>query len=241
MERLYTGYSADMKRARALLRQSRIEEGTRILEDLRARRPDDPTVIGELALAYRRADRVDEAIALLRETLLIKPDFDMAHFHLAGACLQKYQGQSAPDPELLETAMEEIETVLRLSPTFAAAHARRADILLSLGRHDDAIVSLREAMRFEPENPMWALRAGAVHVQQEQWESAIPVLETAVALDPDSVQATLMLVTAQLKLGRLDDARSLLQSAAERFPDDPRIRQVIRQIEEATAPAQEGE
>ena len=233
LHRLFTGFVASRKRAIALSQQGDVDEAIRILEDLRARRPFDASLIGELAVTYRKTQRVDEAIELLREALVIQPGFDMAHFHLAGAYRQKYESQSDADARLLEQAMEHADTVLQLSPTFAAGHGIRADILISLERYEEAIASLQQAMKYDSANPLWPLRAGALLFELRQWEIAIPFLQAAVDQDPNSLQALTVLASAHMNFGQLEDALSVMQTAAQIAPDDTSIQSGIEQIEQA--------
>jgi adenylate cyclase len=70
----------------------------------------------QLALAYRRLGRVDEAIAKHRECLQVNPDFFGAHMNLAAI----HAEQGAPN-----LARAELAEVLRLRPAFSLAQIPR--------------------------------------------------------------------------------------------------------------------
>ncbi|MHC5025082.1 MAG: tetratricopeptide repeat protein [Planctomycetota bacterium] len=129
--------------------------------------------------------------------------------------------------------MAHADTVVELSPTFASGHGLRADVLMSLGRNEEAVASLAEAIRFDSGNPLWPLRSGALLLEMGEWESAIPLLQSAADLDPYSVQTLLALASAYLKLGRLEEARSVLQTAARLAPENAGIGPTLQQIEQA--------
>jgi tetratricopeptide (TPR) repeat protein len=231
VQKFFAGVAADRKRGEALMKAGRLEQAIEIFERLRVKRPRDVSNLGALAIARRRTGQTDEAIVLLHEALDIQPGYDMAHFHLAGAYRDK--GASPPDPELLGRALEHADKVVALSPTFAEGHGIRADVLISLGRNEEAVAALGEAIRFDPDSAFWPLRRGALLFEMNEWEAAIPLFETAADLDPRSVQALLALASAHLKLQELEQARSVLLEAARLAPGNGGIEQTLQQIDQA--------
>ena len=233
VQKFFAGSAADRKRAEALMEEGRIGEAIEILEALRIERPRNVSTLCALAVAQRRSGQIDEAIQILLDVIDIQPGYDMAHFHLAGAYREK--GVSRPDPDALEAALEHADTVVALSPTFAEGHALRADVLINLGRNQEAVESFHEAMRFDAANPLWPMRCGALCFQMEQWDDSVALFETVVELDPRSVQAWLGLASAHLRLGQLQEARSALQTVHPIAPDPAAIEQTLARIERALA------
>jgi len=74
-----------LRLATGLVLIGRAEEGIRLLKQLQRLDPAQRYMhLFQLALAYRRIGRIDEAIAKHRECLALSPDFFGAHMNLAG-------------------------------------------------------------------------------------------------------------------------------------------------------------
>ena len=52
-----------------------------------------------------------------------------------------------------EEALTEFRAVLRIDRDFRDAHCNLATLLLRLGRRDEAVAHLREALRLKPDDP----------------------------------------------------------------------------------------
>ena len=68
--------------------------------------------------------------------------------------------------------------------------------------------------------------------------ASLPLFETAARLDPGSVQTLMLLATAHLNLGHIEEGRAVMQRAAAIAPDDPRVTGPLQQLEEAIRRAQ---
>jgi 4-hydroxybenzoate polyprenyltransferase/Flp pilus assembly protein TadD len=73
-----------------------------------------------------------------------------------------------------------------------------------------AFSAFADAAAVFPDNVDDQLRAGATAEQDGRYEDAVPYLEKAVDLDPSSSVALEYLITAESKLGRIDDADWLI-------------------------------
>jgi len=72
-----------LTQADALFNQGDYENARRLLEDLAAKRPDDPAVLRGLALVLIRLDEPKRAFANLQKALKVAPNDAEAHFSLA--------------------------------------------------------------------------------------------------------------------------------------------------------------
>lgn len=137
-----------------------------------------------LAVTYRAAGKLPESVAASEQALGVDPLFAGAHNNLGYALLL----QDRPDqamPHLLKAVelepmldvawsnlglayamkgdlLKGLELVLRaerLNPGNAETHARAADVLMGLGRVQDAIQELTLALQIDPEN----MRARGLH------------------------------------------------------------------------------
>lgn len=215
------------------LERGDVQEATRALEALRTQDPGDSLVLINLHRAYRMAGRLDEALAMLEQARELDPSQDIVHLHLAGALREKARrGGGAPDPSLLALALESARQAIALSPTFSAAHGMLGDVLLDLGRHEEATAAWSEAARLDRADAMWQERAGQALCLLGRWSEAVPFLRQWDALRPNTPQALLLLSAALANSGQLADARTQMQRLRRIAPDDPTVEEAWRKLED---------
>jgi len=119
----------------------------------------DPSSLGFALLAdlYRKAGRVDDAIAVCRNGLLRHPHYATARLILAKALMSRQD---------FSAALAEIEAILRVSPNDVQCHRLAAEVHRRLGRIDDAARHLERAASLDPGDResralLGLLRAGA--------------------------------------------------------------------------------
>jgi tetratricopeptide (TPR) repeat protein len=119
----------------------------------------DPASLGFALLAdlYRKAGRVDDAIAVCRDGLIRHPQYTTARLILAKALMsrQNFTG-----------ALVEIEAILRASPNDVQCHRLASEVQRRLGRMEDAVGHLERAASLDPGDResralLGLLRAGA--------------------------------------------------------------------------------
>ena len=105
-----------------------------------------------------------------------------------------------------------------------ASHPDDPDLLFALaqelaasGRKAEAVERLETLVRDWPAyRPEAALLLGRLHYELGHSERAVPALEHALTLDPDSAAAHLLLGLSLQELSRADEAESHFEAAAER-------------------------
>lgn len=106
-----------LRLATALVLIARSEEGIRMMKELPRLDPAQRYMhLFQLALAYRRIGRLDEAIAKHRECLALNPGFFGAHMNLAGIYVD------TGDLNLARAALAEVR---RVRPDFSIASIPR--------------------------------------------------------------------------------------------------------------------
>ena len=105
-----------------------------------------------------------------------------------------FKGSFMSFPELSEKAVEVGRRAVRLNPKLADAHRWLGQALLSLGRFDDAIRTMSEAVRLEPDDAgAYQSLARAHWIGQGDIDAGIADLERALAINPDLGYAHLQL------------------------------------------------
>ena len=145
------------------------------LEALERRVQADPTSIAFAALAeeYRRAGRLDEAIATCRSGLERHPTYVSARVTLGRALL---------DAGHVDDARLELEYVLRVAPENLVAVRGLAEIHRKLGEIPEALEHLGRALALAPQDR--ELRQAVAELER----AAMHVAPVAVAPPPDELE-----------------------------------------------------
>ena len=94
----------------------------------------------DLALAYREANRPEEAIAEYQRALQLRPGFADIRHALAGVLM---------DTGDVPSAVEALKRAIEDRPNFLAARVRMGDCLLLLGQKDEAVAAFEAVLAAE--------------------------------------------------------------------------------------------
>jgi adenylate cyclase len=112
-----------------------------------------------------------------------------------------------------EQAIEELETALRLNPSFALAHTWYGLALLRAGRFDAAIEATRKARRLSPMDSfagMYTAFHGLALLGTSRFTEALPHLRASIAAFPEFPGHYNTLISCCGHLGLLNDAQEYL-------------------------------
>ncbi len=169
---------------------------------------------GMMNLRQATRDSIDRAIAAFEDATRHDPEYAIAWAALGGAYGLK--GNFLSIPEMLHRAIELERRALAIDPRLADAHTWLGAGLLSLGRIDEAIAEMREAVRIDPENGQAHQGlARAYWVGEGDFASAIPEFERAIALNPEAGYSYLQLSLILAWQGQLDRAEEICRRAVE--------------------------
>ena len=127
-----------------------------------------------------------------------------------------------------EEARQHDAEALRINPMYMEARLNLALALSLLGRPGDAEVEYRRALELEPEGKQMALAhagLGAALAAQHRTAEALPELELAVRLRPESAEGHFNLGSALAELGRNPEAASELSTVVHLEPGDAEAHQ----------------
>jgi tetratricopeptide (TPR) repeat protein len=171
----------------------------------------DPTSLAFAVLAdlYRKAGRVNEAIATCREGLLRHPQYATARLILAKALIagEDFAGAHA-----------EIEAILRVSPKDVQCHRLAAEIQRRLGRLDEAVRHLEVAANLDPGDRETRTLLGLLRAEGSVGDSAV------MRLLADDTFVTDAFGTLCLEQGLADEAALVFTRLLRKDPENVGVR-----------------
>jgi tetratricopeptide (TPR) repeat protein len=172
----------------------------------------DPTSLGFAVLAdlYRKAGRVDDAVAACREGLLRHPHYATARLILAKALMarQDFTG-----------ALAEIDAILRVSPKDVQCHRLAAEAYRRLGRIDAAVQSLERAVSIDPGDRESRALLGLLRADASAGDGGL------ARLLADDTFVTGAFGALCLEQGLADEAAIVFTRLLRRNPDDAEMRE----------------
>lgn len=120
-----------------------------------------------------------------------------------------------------ERAIEELKALVARKPDVAAAHFMLGGLYLEREQHDEAIASLREAVRVEGRNVFFWNNLGVAYLRKQALEEARAAFQKALELNPNFPDAHHNLGLVDYLAGRYDNALAYLRKASELAPNDP--------------------
>jgi serine/threonine-protein kinase len=166
---------------------------------------------GLINLRAESPDALDRAILFFDRSVALDPDYASAHAQRGLAYELKAEYLSMP--ELYQRALESLDRALVLRPRFAEAHRSRASVLQALGREEEALVAVEQALALDPGAAASYQTLGRVYfIGFGEFARAAEYFEKALILNPQAGWASLQLSHCASLLG--DTARA--ESAARR-------------------------
>jgi serine/threonine protein kinase/Tfp pilus assembly protein PilF len=169
---------------------------------------------GMMNLRLARRDSIERAIAAFEHATALDPEYALAWAALGGAYSLKGSFLSLPD--LVQKALDTERRALAIDPELADAHAWMGAALLGLGRTDEAIVAIQEAIRLEPDNGQaHQALARALWVGKGDFAAAIPEFERAIELNAEAGYSYLQLGLLLAWEGQYERAEEVCRRAVE--------------------------
>jgi tetratricopeptide (TPR) repeat protein len=165
--------------------------------------PNDLKIMVVRGQVLNALGRYDEAITVLRQSISINPDLDVAHAELGNALLET---------GAYEEALSELDQALRLNEENSKALQSKGRALLMLSREQEAIEPLRRSAELEPD-ALTYITLGAVLRETDQLDEAQKVLDQGLSLDPQNAFGLLTMGQVLHSLNRTDEALKVIQDS----------------------------
>ncbi len=147
-----------------------------------------------------------------------------------------YLGRTKYNENRFEEAIDAFDHCLQIEPRHVKAEDNLALSLQALGRHEEAEQAFLRSIQWQTEaagkDPWPYIDLGSFYIELNQPAKAIPYLQQAVALSPDTVKAHQQLGKAYLSLQQLDKAQPELEKAVALAPDNAPAHYVLGQLYE---------
>jgi tetratricopeptide (TPR) repeat protein len=163
-----------------------------------------PGGYNNLANAYSKEGKINQAIETAKMAIQLRPDYGIAHFNLGN--LYAIQGR-------FDLARTHFEEVLRLYPNYAEAHSNFGQLLAQQGDLAGGIREFRKAVDLNPSLGGPYLNLGVALAKQGQYDKAAKYFQDALRIRPDYVQAHESLAQLLSLQGKKEEAARHYQEA----------------------------
>lgn len=199
-----------LKQALQLGEEQRFEEMAQLLARALQDEPDEPYVLGWLAVAERELGNDGAAYEYFKRCVAAEP-LDPQLLALAGSGLAAFD-----DPDA--------ETTLRaaalMGPELAITRLQYGAYLAREGMFVEALEQLEAAARIEPDDPVVHGELGIAHALKGDLQSAAASMERALALAEDDSWTRLLHGLVLFEMRRTEEAAEELVRAAIERPQD---------------------
>lgn len=110
-------------------------------------------------------------------------------------------------------AEAEVKRGLEINPGSLEGHFCYANLLMALGRHEEAIREIQSALKLDPLSPVIESSVGRILYRARRYEEAIPHLKRAIELEPGTKGTYARLGDVYVQLARYDEALKAYQEA----------------------------
>ncbi len=181
----------------------------------------DPTfaaAMGKLATAHTLAARegwspapeesLETARLLAEKAVTLDDDLPQAHWALARIFSRKrfFDG---------ERAIANLRKAIALDPNYADAHASLSNVLNKIGRSEEALGYIEQAMRLNPHFPYWYLSTlGISQFMLTRYDAAAEYFEKAIERNRNVSGPHRYLISTYGHLGRTDEAEWQIEELA---------------------------
>jgi len=180
-----------------------------------------PGGYNNLANAYQKQGKVNEAIETARSAIQSQPNYGVAHYNLGN--LYASQGR-------FDMAQRHFEEALRLYPNYADARTNLGQLLAEKGDIGAGVQQFRKAIELNPSLNRAHLNLGVALAKQGHLEEAVRPLEEAIRLAPEAAEPRYYLGSVYAARGRYEEAERFFTEALRVRGDFAEAHQSLAQV-----------
>ena len=219
-----------------LTEMGRAAEAVPVLEKATKLYPQSPPAWEALAKALEATGRKDEATqARARMDELFRAPETPASGEAAATSADLREAGIAMAAGQPEKALVAVRRELVATPGSLPARALETRLLLTLNRKEEALQSIQDALRQNPESPDLLYLRGAVQMSFFNWDAAEKDLRRTLELAPQHTAAMNELAVLLVNRNRKDEARTLFEKILEINPQDKNARASLDTLKQGAA------
>ncbi len=215
-------FPAQRNSAAVALSAGKPDQAALVLERVLEKQPGQTTDLNNLAIAYMRMGRFEDARMRLEEARDIAPEKFPVWLNLSS--LATRTGDPTAALKYAEAAVERGQNMAQTHVTLAMAEAE-------LGYLERTAASLERAAHLDARDPQVHGMLAEVYVDLGRLDLAEQHFEVVLTLLPDSLTGVLALGRLYLQQGRLERAAAMLARASELAPDNARVATFAREVQ----------
>jgi len=193
-------------------------------------KPDELDVLLMLAETYSKQRNYSLAESTYKKIVSLKPSLDNAYMGLGEVYIKTRKWSDA---------VTTLEKAVQLSLDHKSAYFLIGRAYMEQKSYAKAADNFIKYLELNSNNPQDAhLQLGQCYLELEQYDKAIPALEEALKLDPQSNNINYRLAQCYQKVGQYEKAEGVYSNLAQMFPDDAKVyfNSMIRMYDEAKMP-----
>jgi choline-sulfatase len=208
-----------VSQANFLLEDWRFDDAIPLLQKIIAREPGMATLYTKLGMSQMILGRPEAAVPPLRKVVELNPDSPDGYFNLGNAMMR------AKD---YEGALAQYKILSQKDPGFWEAHLLQAMANARLNRVPETIAQCEIVLKVAPDHFGTNMILGRSLLRKGDAEAAIPKLQKAASIQPQSPEPHIALANAYTALGREADATrereegQRLQTLQPSVPPEPK-------------------
>jgi len=193
------------------LSHSEYEKALEYLQKALKVNPHNDLIYLDILFACQVLEEVEKALEIYRKQVDRDPYNHLAWF---------YMGVALADADRNTEAIEAFDFAMVIDPNFSEAFYQKAEILMSLGKYEEAILVLKD---LNDESKMTAASCymlGECYENLAEWHDALHYYRLSTRLDPNFSDAWLSIGVVIYKLGSIDEALGYVLKALRLDPNN---------------------
>ncbi|MDP6368827.1 MAG: tetratricopeptide repeat protein, partial [Planctomycetota bacterium] len=210
LSRYTVNFVGRIENAVELIESGRAQEAVGILGALHRSRPQDTTVMVNLAAAHIKLAQLEQARVMLDKALTLKPSEFAIWLNLA-SCYN--------DMGRLPEAETHVNRAIELAPKVGRAHFIRALILVKGARLEETYDALKTCVRLDPRKADVYDFLAEICIRLGLTDEALAHFQTSVGIEPDNLASQVSLGIICVRTNRKREAQAALAAAQRLNPD----------------------
>lgn len=190
--------------------------------------PNSSNLLTELAEAYLRNNRVNEAVQAFEKSVQVNKGNLRAYKKLGAIYLsifeQERNRQRIPKEDTLKKTIRTFESIIRLAPKDSNAYLVVARLYRYLGKPSKAIEILKNSLQIIPSSEETLTLLGRLYMDQNQIAEAIQLFENALKINSNSPMLLLQTGLAYQQLGDHQKAAEIFRRGLDDGPNSQFLR-----------------